>query len=100
MNSDRINLTDVVAEARAFSMSLPKKKPHRMALMRKIARTLQDRQGNFFFSQIHYVLELAYEDNFNELEDQIIQEIDEWVENDKNVEFLGKEGMFYVYRLN
>lgn len=99
MNTDRISLTDVVAEARGVSIALPKTKAHRMVVMRRVAEALQERHGSFFFSQIHYVFELAYGEAFKKIEKQIIQEIDEWVSNDKSVEFLGKEGMFYVYRL-
>lgn len=99
MSRDRIDLTDVVARAKSAYISFPLTKSHRIDLMQRIAKAIQERQGHFYFSQIHLVLEMSYPDAIMARESEIVEEIDNWLSNDPNAEFLGEEGMFYAYRL-
>jgi len=67
--------------------------------MRRIARTLQKSFGSFFYDQIYDILEQAYGEAVAENEEQILRNLDAWLENDKGVEYLGEEGGFWTYRM-
>jgi len=70
-----------------------------MILMRRAAEAYQNSKGHFYFDEIFDSLESAYgkDEKWDELE--IVNSIDYWVENDPSVDFLGKEGESYTYRL-
>jgi len=96
---DKIDFTDVVGGAKNFSLSLPRSRPHRIMLMKRIAESIQRRQGHFFFDQIYEILERAYPEVADK-QGEVIQGIEHWVDNDEEVEFLGEEGGFCVYRMH
>lgn len=94
---DLIDISEGVATAKNFSLKLPKKKAHRILLMRKIASSLQEQQGHFFLDQIYDVLQMAYEAETLEMNSSLIQEIEQWLSQDSLVDYLGKEGDFEAY---
>ncbi|MDP7282017.1 MAG: hypothetical protein QF475_00015 [Candidatus Undinarchaeales archaeon] len=93
---DKIDLNYAKAVAREVSMSFPKTKEERIIVMQKIGKALQDTHGSFFLDQVYDVLELVYE---IEERDELMDEIDGWVENDEKIEQLGNENRVYTYRI-
>tara|TARA_Y100000310_G_C20665569_1_gene807286 strand:- start:602 stop:892 length:291 start_codon:yes stop_codon:yes gene_type:complete len=94
---DKIDVKNAEARARDFAMHLPATKEARFLLMQKIAIAIQETHGSFFFDQIYDVLERVY-DNLNEK--MILTEMEEWVQKDSRIEFVGDENGFYVYRIS
>ena len=93
---DKIDLNYAKAAAREVSMSLPKTKEERIVIMQKIGKALQETHGSFFLDQIYDVLELVYE---IEERDELMSEIEGWVEKDEKIEQLGNENRVYTYRI-
>ena len=96
---DRINTKNAEARARDFSMSMPKNRADRILLIEQIARAIQEEQGSFIFDQIYDILELVYKEDFKKNSDIVLEELEEWVEQDKRVELLESETGFYIYRI-
>ena len=95
---DRIDLKNVKAKARDFSMTFPEKKGERFMLFQKIAKEIQSVHGSFFFDQIYDVLEQVYSGEFEQNINAILSELEEWVQC-KCVELLSDDNGFYTYRL-
>ncbi|MFH1450350.1 MAG: hypothetical protein ABIF92_00020 [archaeon] len=57
---DTIDLTNLKAQVKDFSLCIPRLNLSLYCLMHSIAYAIQEVQGNFFFDQIYDVLELAY----------------------------------------
>jgi len=96
---DKIDITPAIAEAKNHSTSLPRGRTQQIIIMRKIAKTLQKGFGSFFYDQIYDILEQAYGEDVAEHEEEVIKNLDAWLENDKTVEYLGEEGTFHTYRI-
>ncbi|MFH1424374.1 MAG: hypothetical protein ABIG20_01700 [archaeon] len=99
MTKDKIDTTSAVASARSISMKMPQGRPHRMQLMREIARRLQEKHGHFMYDQIYDIMEQAYNGEIVKNEIMLVQELDDWLSNDGDVEYLGDEGDVGTYRI-
>ena len=95
---DKIDFTNAIATAKNFAASLPSSKPHRIMLMKKIAGTIQEKQGHFFFDQVYEILERTYPEIVVQ-QKSVVEEIENWVDKDEEVEFLGEDSGFCAYRL-
>lgn len=63
--------------------------------IKEIAEGFQKKQGHFFFDQIFMILEDAYKEELRAAEEQLVQEIDEWVSDPQNAEYFEED----CYRL-
>jgi len=87
-----------VACARDYSMLLPSSPPKKLALIRIIAESLQKEKGHFLFEEAYKVLEESYGEE-SLTKENMLDLLEDWVDNNLEVENLGTEGDFHAYKL-